>query len=130
MQQARQEPSLGQLFGELTREMSTLVRQEVALATTEVGQNASRVGREVAFLALGSLVAYAGLLALIAAVISLLAEVMPWWLSALVVGLVIAGIGYLLVQKAIQALKQTSLAPRATLETLKEDVNWAKEQVR
>jgi hypothetical protein len=130
MQQRTSEPSLGELFAELTREMTTLVRQEVALATTELGHTASRVGRELGFLALGGAVAYAGLLALVAAAILLLALVIPIWSSALVVGLVVAGVGYLLVRRGLDALRRTDLAPRQTLQTLKEDAAWAKEQTR
>lgn len=130
MQQTRQEPSLGQLFADLTREMTTLVRQEVALATTEMSQKASDVGRNVGFLAVGGAVAYAGFLAIVAAVIVLLAQVIPAWLAALVVGVAVAAGGYLLVQKGLEALKQVDLKPRQTVESLKEDVAWAKEQIR
>jgi hypothetical protein len=128
MQQRRDEPSLGELFAELTREMTMLVRQEVRLATTEMSQRASQIGRNVGFLAIGGAIAYAGLLAVIAAVILLLANVIPWWLSALIVGIAVAGTGYLLIQKGISALKELDLAPRQTIRTIKEDVEWAKHQ--
>lgn len=130
MQQTRDEPSLGELFGELTRQMTALVRSEVQLATTEMGGKLSRLGRDLGFLVLGGAVAYAGFLALVAALVSLLALSMPWWLAALVVGLAIAGLGYWLVQRGLSALKQADLAPRQTMETIKEDVEWAKEQTR
>ena len=128
-QGAKAERSLGELFGDLTREMTNLVRQEIALATTEMGQKASTVGKNVAYLAVGGLVAYAGLLAVVAAIVLALGNFIPIWLSALVVGLVIAGIGYVLVQQGISALKRADLAPRQTLETLKEDAEWAKHQM-
>ena len=122
------EQSLGQLFADLTREMTTLVRQEVNLATSELSHKATRVARDLGFLALGGAVAYAGLLAVVAAAILLLGLVMPGWLAALLVGLVVAAIGYLLVQRGLAALKRVDLAPRETIETLKEDVRWAREQ--
>ena len=129
--QSKEERSLGELFAELARESSDLVRHEVALAKTELAQKATRVGKDVGFLAVGGLVAYAGFLAIIAAVIILLAALgLPWWLSALLVGLVVAGVGYFLVQKGLQALKREDLAPRQTIESVKEDAQWAKEQVR
>jgi len=130
MDTSRDERSLGQLFGELSRQTGELVRHEVALARTELGQKASEVGKDVGFLAIGGAVAYAGLLAIIAAVIVLLANVVPWWLSALIVGVVVAGIGYVLVQKGLSALKKQNMAPKQTLDTLKEDAEWAKQQVR
>jgi Putative Actinobacterial Holin-X, holin superfamily III len=131
MQQSKDERSLGELFAGLARDTATLVSQEVALARTELAATASRVGKDIGFLAVGGLVAYAGFLAIIAAAILLIAtNGVPLWVSALIVGLVVAGIGYILVQRGLSALKREDLAPRQTIETLKEDAQWAKEQVR
>ena len=126
----KDERSLGELFSELAQETSTLVRQEVQLAKTEMSQKASRVGKDVGFLAAGGAVAYAGLLAILAGVIVLLGQVIPMWLAALLVGLVVAGVGYFLVRKGLDALKREDFAPRQTIETLKEDQQWAKDQMR
>jgi hypothetical protein len=63
-------------------------------------------------------------------IIGLAAAGLPWWLSALLVGLVVVGVGYMLVQKGLSALKHEDLAPRQTIESIKEDTRWAKEQVR
>src|SRR5688572_18754079 len=131
MQQTNDERSLGELFGDLARDMGTLVSQELALARTELTEKATRVGKDIAMLAVGGLVAYAGLLAIIAAVIVLIADRgVPLWISALVVGLAVAGIGYLLAQRGISALRHEDFAPRQTIESIKEDAQWAKEQVR
>ena len=131
MAQNRQERSLGDLFSDLTREISTLVRQEIALARTEVGQTASRVGKDIGFVAVGGLVVYAGLLVLLAAVVIILGTIgVPWWLSALIVGVIVAGIGYFMLKRGLDALKKENLAPQQTIDTLKEDVEWAKEQTR
>ncbi len=126
--QGRDDRSIGELFSELSQETATLVRQEVQLAKTEMSQKASRVGKDVGFLAAGGAVAYAGLLAIIAGVIFLLALVIPLWLSALLVGIAVAAAGYFLVRKGLDALKQEDLAPRETIETLKEDKEWANDQ--
>jgi uncharacterized membrane-anchored protein YhcB (DUF1043 family) len=75
-------------------------------------------------------VAYAGFLALVAAAIILLAEVIPWWLSALVIGLLVALVGYLLIQRGLTNLKQENLALQRTIETLRDDAEWAKRQVQ
>ena len=130
MQETRDDRSLGELLGDLAQQTATLARQEVELAKTEMTQKASRVGRDLGFLAIGGAVAYAGFLAIVAAVIFLLAaNGVAWWLAALLVGLVVAGVGYVLVQRGLSALKRDDLAPRQTLETLKEDKDWAKEQI-
>ena len=127
---SKDDRSLGELFSELAQDTSTLVRKEVQLAKTEMSQKASRVSKDVGFLAVGGAVAYAGLLAVLAGVIVLLGQVIPMWLSALLVGLVVAGVGYFLVRRGLDALKREDLAPRQTIETLKEDQQWAKDQMR
>ena len=126
--QGRDDRSLGELFSELAQETSTLVRQEVSLAKTEMIQKASRAGRHVGILAAGGAVAYAGLLAILAGVIALLNAVMPLWVAALLVGIVVAIVGYVLVSRALDALKREDFAPTETIETLKEDQRWAKDQ--
>lgn len=130
-QQSKEERSIGELFSELTRETSELVRQEMTLAKSELTQKASKAGKDIGSLAIGGAVAYAGLLAIIAAVIIGLASVgVSWWLSALLVGLVVAGVGFFLVQRGLSALKEIDLAPQKTIETLKEETEWVKEQTR
>jgi hypothetical protein len=121
---------LGDLFGDLATEMSNLVRQEVSLAKVEITQKAKYVGRNVGYLVIGGAVAYAALLAILAAIIMLLAKVMPSWGATLIVGVVVAGIGWMLIGKAMMALQQADLTPRETVETLKEDATWMKQQIK
>jgi hypothetical protein len=126
--QGRDNRSLGELFSELAQETTMLVRQEVNLAKTELTQKASRASRHVGTLAAGGAVAYAGLLAILAGIIALLNAVMPLWVAALLVGMVVAVVGYVLVRRALEALKREDFAPRETIESLKEDQQWAKDQ--
>jgi uncharacterized membrane protein YqjE len=128
--QGKDDRSIGELIAELSRETVALVRQEVQLAKAEMSQKASRVGKNVGFLIVGGVVAYTGLLAIVAAVIIVLGGVIPLWLSALVVGLVIAAIGLFLVVKGANTLRQEDPAPQETIETLKEDREWLRDQTR
>ena len=121
---------LGDLFSDLATEMSNLVRQEVALAKVEVGQKAKYVGRNVGYLVVGGAVAYAALLAIIAAIILLLDRAMPSWGAALLVGVLVGLVGWLLIGKALSALQQTDMTPHQTVETLKEDAAWMKQQIK
>jgi TRAP-type C4-dicarboxylate transport system permease small subunit len=130
VQARNDERSLGELFGDLARDMGLLVRQEVELATSEMTRKVTRAAQDVAMVAVGSLLVYAGLLGILAAlVIGLAAAGLSWWQAALVVGVVAAVIGALLLQRGLAALKQTDLAPRAALESLKEDTQWAKDRM-
>jgi hypothetical protein len=121
---------LGDLFGDLATEMSNLVRQEVALAKVEVAQKAKYVGKNVGYLVVGGAVAYAALLAILAGIIMLLARFLPHWGAALLIGVVVAVVGWLLIGKALMALQQADLTPRETVETLKEDATWMREQIK
>ena len=62
--------------------------------------------------------------------IVLLDDVMSLWLSAILVGLVVALVGYFLFRRGLDALKRDDLTPRQTIETLKEDQQWAKDQTK
>lgn len=131
MYQRKEESSLSDLFAELASQVSTLVRNEAALARTEVTQKASQAGKDIGVLAAGGLIAYAGLLAIIAALILGLAQAgLPLWLSALVVGLVVAGIGYIVARRSLDNLRRGSLAPEHTIATLKEGREWTKAQMK
>lgn len=121
---------LGDLFSDLASEMSNLVRQEVSLAKVEMTQKAKRVGKNVGYLAVGGAIGYAALLAVMTAVIILLDRVMPAWGAALLVGVLVAGISWLLIGKAMTALQETDITPRETVETLKEDAAWVKQQIK
>jgi hypothetical protein len=128
-QPAKEDRSLGELLGDLTRELTTLVREEATLAKTEMTQKLSQVGKDVGYLAAGGAVAYAGMLAIVAAIIIGLAQAgMEWWVSALLVGVVVAAIGGYLVSKGLNALRQQDLTPSQTVETLKEDAQWIRKR--
>jgi len=128
-QLVKEDRSLGDLFSELAAETSTLVRQEVALAQTELTQKATSVGKNVGFLVVGGAVGYAALLAFLAAAIIGLTYFVPAWAAALIVGAVVGIVAFLLISSALKALKNTSLTPNQTVETLKEDAEWLKNQV-
>lgn len=126
----KQDSSIGQLIAELANDTGLLIRQEIALAKVELTQKAVSVGTNIGFLVLGGAVAYAALLALLAAIIILLANYMASWAAALVVAAVVGIIAAVLVMRALAALKKTTVAPKQTVETLKEDAQWAKQQVK
>jgi len=123
--------SLGELFSDLTRETATLIRQEVALARAEISQKAARMGRDVGMIAAGGAVAYAGLIVLLFGVaLGLIALGMAPWAAYLLVGLVVGLIGGLIAWQGMSGLKHSDPVPRETIDTLKEDARWAKEQTR
>jgi len=130
MQERNEEQSIGELFASLARDTSSLVRQEVELARTEMTQKATTAAKQGSYIGIGGAIAYVGLIMLAFALAYLLAEFIPLWAAALIVALVFAGIGYFLIQKGLTTLRNTSLKPEETIETLKEDAAWVKDQVK
>ncbi len=123
------DPSLGDLFTELASETGTLIRQEVSLAQAEITQKATKAGKNIGFLAVGGAVAYIAALAFTAAVILLLAQFIPAWLSALLVGAVIGILAYFMVTSALTELRKTEPLPQNSIESLKEDAKWLKNEI-
>jgi len=124
------ERSLGELFSDLSKDTGTLVRKEVQLAKTEMSEKLTEVGKNVGFLVIGGAIAYASLLFVLAALAVGLAGIMTPWLAVLIVGLIVGLVAFALVQKGLSALRQTSLVPQKTIETLKEDKEWIQQQVQ
>lgn len=130
MAEGRDDRSLGELFAELTSEIGTLVRQEIRLAGTEMSQRATSVGKHLGVLVAGAVVIHTALFALVATIIIVLADLgLDWWLAALIVAVALAGIGYAMIQKARSALQRADILPRHTMDNLREDTEWAKDQI-
>jgi len=124
------ERSLGQLLGDLTGDMSQLFRKEVDLARIEVRQEVGRAGKAAVP---GAGAAGAALMAVIMLSFALawgLAELMAPGLAFLIVGVLYGIVAAVLFPMAKKQLQQISPVPEQTVETLKEDVQWAKNQIR
>lgn len=117
--------SLGDLFAELSRETSMLVRKEVELATTEMSAKLKHAGTQSGIIAAGGALVHAGLLVLLAGIVILLAQIgVTPWLSALIVAIVVMAIGYAMANGAMSKLRHTSYKPTQTMETLQETTSW------
>ena len=130
--------SLGELLKELSSESGGLLRKEVELAKTEFSEKASRVGADVGAIALGGGMALAGGLALMLAAVygltALLDTFLPLgvavWLAPLIVGAILVFMGYGRIKTALDDLKNTSLAPRQTTQSLQENKQWLKAKIQ
>lgn len=129
MQIETDERSIGDLFSQLASETGSLVRQEVALAQAEMTAKASKVGKNIGFLAIGGAVGYAAVLAILAGIVLGLSSFMPAWAAALLVGAIVGGVSFALVTSALAELKETDLKPEETVESIKEDAQWLKKQM-
>ena len=122
----RSERPVAALLSDLTNETSALIRQEVALLKAELSEKLSRTGQGAGALAAGGLIAFSGWLVLLAAAVLGLANVVAPWLAALIVGLVVValGAGLLFVGKS-----RLDLVPRRSLDSLRTDTVWVRDQL-
>ena len=122
--------SVSQLVSEVTADLSKLMRQEVELAKAEVKEEASRAGKSAGMLGGAGAAGYFALLFVSLAVLFGLAVVMHTAWAALIVAAVYGVVGVVLYSRGRAGLKTLSPAPTQTVETLKEDVQWAKTRAR
>jgi Putative Actinobacterial Holin-X, holin superfamily III len=121
--------SLGELLAELSRETGLLVRKEVELATTEMTSKVRNATAHVATIAAGGALAHAGVLVLLAALVIALPPLgVTAWLAAAIVGFGTTGVGYLLINKGMTALRRTNVVPTHAIQSLKEDAKWTTRQ--
>ncbi|MBS9404607.1 phage holin family protein [Halomonas sp. TRM85114] len=122
--------SLGSLLTTLTREMSSLVRQETQLAKAEMSEKTHQAMSGVGAIAIAGAVLFSGFLVLLAAAVFLLNEVLPPdttpWLSAIIVGLVVAIIGYVMLKSGLKKLQTQNLMPNRTMASLQSDRDLAR----
>ena len=130
--------TLADLLKELRDEARALLHQEVALAKAEISENAKGVFRNSTGIAISALVLFAGFVFILhglsrsLAVVLLNMEVDPAvvsWAAPLAVGVVTMFVGYLVFRGALATLKEQSLFPEQTVESLKEDKAWARRRV-
>ena len=135
---APQPNSIPALLRELRDETTTLFRQEVALAKTELKDNAAKLGGHMAHMAVGGFVAYAGIIVVLIGIGHLLSALLvkfglsaevAAWLAPIVVGLVAAVIGWAMLAKAKAALAHDDLAPRQTIDSLRTNKEWAQQKL-
>lgn len=120
------------LVRELRDESTALIRQEVALAKTEMSDKASVVGRNTGMLIAGGAIAHLGLIFLLLAVsyglyVAIGLAGLPLhalWIAPLIVGVVVSIVGLSMFNKAKDTLSNLTPVPKRTVESLKEDKQW------
>jgi len=126
-QPKRPEASLGELFGEMTSELSTLFRQEIELAKTETRDEAAKAAKGAGMIGGAGVTALLALTMLSFALAWLLDQALNTALSFLIVGVLWATVAVVLLSSGRRRLKAVRPLPTTT-QTLKEDVEWAKAQ--
>jgi hypothetical protein len=123
--------SLGELLSQLSEQTTRLVHQELELAKAELTQKGKEAGAGAGMFGGAGAIGLAALGALTACFILALDLIMPAWLAALIVAVVYGVVAFVLVKQGQARIKRaTPPVPTQTIETVKEDVEWAKTQMR
>lgn len=120
---------LGSLISGVIKDLQDLLRGEVQLAKTELKEDASAIGKGAGLLAAAAIFGLLGLIFTLLAVVYLLDKVVQLWIAAGIVGLSVLVIAAILGLIGKNRLSASNLKPEQTIETLKEDKEWASQQI-
>ena len=129
MNQDKSEATVGELFGALASDTGALVRQEVQLAATEMSEKAKAAARSAGFVVAGGALVHVSCVAAVIGLIVGLGPVIPLWATAVGLVILFAGAGILLVRIGLGSLAKLGLETSDTLNALRADGTWAKEQI-
>jgi uncharacterized membrane protein YqjE len=123
-----EDQSLGSLVGQLTTDVSTLMRQEVALAKAELREEAKKAGKAAGMLGAAGLAGYFTILFLSLTLMFLLSHAMDIVWAALIVTILWGIAGFILFTMGRKKMSEVNPKPEQTVESLKEDKEWVKAQ--
>lgn len=119
-----------ELFQNIVGNIQDIIRLELRLARAEIEEEASKASRPALALGAGAVILFYALGFILLAVVYALSTVMTVWLAALLVGGFLFLVAGALIFSGGMSLKQINLVPEKTVESLKEDMQWAKNQIR
>ncbi len=114
-----EEKSIGDLFSDLSNEIQSLVSNEIKLAKIEMKHKGAVAAKNSAFLVVGLALLYGAFLGLMTTAALALGLIIPLWLAALIVSVVILIIGAAMAVKGVNTLKRMKMAPELAIEFIK-----------
>jgi uncharacterized membrane protein YqjE len=122
--------SVPEVLQNIVGNIQEIIRSEFSLAKIEIKQEASQAKAPVIMGFIGGALGLYALGFLLFTAVLGMATVMPIWIAALIVGAALAVVSIALLSAASKRLKQVHKVPERTIESLKENVQWAKEQIK
>jgi uncharacterized membrane protein YqjE len=122
--------SVPEVLQDIVGNIQEIIRSEFRLAKAEIKQEAAKATPPLIMWAIGGVFAAYALGFLLFTVDIGLATVMATWLAALIVGAVLAIVSIVLITMASKRLKRVNTVPERTIESMKENVQWAKDQIK
>jgi hypothetical protein len=125
----REQP-MGELFKQLSEDLSRLVRQELKLAQAEMTEKGKKAGVGIGMFGGAGIIGLLALAALTTCLIAVLSTAMEVWIAALIVSVVYGAVaGVLALNGRDRVTEAAPPVPEQTIETVKEDAQWAKTQL-
>lgn len=121
--------SLGELLGDLTRQVTTLIRKEMEMARLETGRKISDMIKEALLVMVGVAMLAAGFLALLATAVIVLSLWLSLWLAALMVTIAVLAAGGIVVSVGRRRLREKDIKPTQAIITLKENKRWIEKRI-
>ena len=121
---------LSDVLQSIVRNVQEIVRSEVRLAKTEIREEAVKAKSAALFLGVGAVIAIFAVLFLLLTILYVLALVMPSWAAAVIMGALLAVAASVMLMTGLRRLKLIHPTPERTVETIKENVEWAKQQAK
>jgi uncharacterized membrane protein YqjE len=122
--------SMTEVLQDIVANIQEIFRSEFRLAKAEIHEETTKFGRSSVPLAIGVILALYALGFILLAAVHGLALVVDAWLAALIVGVAVLVISLTLVNIGRKRLKQVKVVPEKTIGTMKENLQWAKHQIR
>ena len=119
--------SLSDVLQDIIRNVQEIVRSEVRLAKTEIREEAAKARSSMLLLAAGAVTAILAIVFLLLMIVYALTLVTPGWAAALIVGTILAVVASVMLTADVRRFKQIHPTPERTIETIKENVEWAKQ---
>ena len=127
---AAEDRSFSDVVQDILRNVQDIVRSEVRLAKAEIREEAAKAKSSAVFLGAGAVTTVFAILFLLLTMVYALALAMPSWAAALIVGAALALTATMMLKAGIKRFKQIHPTPERTVETIKENVEWAKQQAK
>lgn len=121
--------SLGDTVNGIIQDVQNIVRGEVQLAKTEIKEDAGKMGKALGMIGAAAFLALVGFIFLMLGVTYLLNKSLEMWIAAGIVGLALLIIGAIIGMTGKKQMQEANMVPDKTIESLKEDKEWASHQI-
>jgi hypothetical protein len=122
--------SVPEVLQDIVGNLQDIIRSEFRLAKTEIKEEASKAARPAAAFGVGLISGIYGIGFMLLAAVYGLSTVMPAWLAALLVGIILAIVAGAFLGSGREKLKRINLSPDKAIKSLEENVEWSKHQIK